>query len=223
MTQEPSFVCTALYSNKEAVLLRNYLSRKEVNIKCTIVQAARATSAAPTFFDPIEIDDIEFSDGALGNNNPIKAVRTELRKEFPDRPVGCIVSIGTGVHKTQKLGKSLFAVAKSCADIATDVEKAHEDFKENECGPQGPFRDKYFRFNVDQGLQDIKLHEWKRMGAVTASTLGYLRRNEHEVGKCIECLMKCDVVEEVGETGLGSGQRKSIRKRLVFLRSIPVR
>ena len=138
MTLEPRFVCTTTYSNNEAELLRSYVSTKEDNIKCTMVQAARATSAAPLFFDPIEIDGIRFSDGGLRNNNPIKAVRTELREEFPDRPVGCIVSIGTGVHRTQSMGKSLIAIAKSCATIATNVEAAHQEFKANECGAQGP-------------------------------------------------------------------------------------
>ena len=155
MTQEPRFVCTTAYDNKEAELLRSYKSKKEDNTTCTIVQAARATSTAPLFFDPIKIGAIEFSDGGLRNNNPITVVRTELRKEFPDRPGGCIVSIGTGVHRTESLGKSLVAIAKSCANIATNVEDTHQEFKANECGVGGPFRGKYFRFNVDQGLQDI--------------------------------------------------------------------
>ena len=146
MTQEPRFVCTTAYDSKEAELLRSYKSKKEDNITCTIVQAARATSAAPLFFDPIEIDGIRFSDGGLRNNNPIKVVRTELREEFPDHPAGCIVSIGTGVHRTQSMGRSLVAIAKACATIALNVEAAHQEFKANECGAQGPFRDIYFRF-----------------------------------------------------------------------------
>ena len=94
------------------------------------------------------------------------------------------------------MGKTLIAIAKSCATIATDVDRAHRDFKENECGAQGPFRDKYFRFNVDQGLQDIKLHEWKQMEVVTSHTVGYLDDNEPELDKCIKCLVQCDQVEE---------------------------
>lgn len=196
MTQEPRFVCTTAYANKQAELLRSYKSEKEDTIKCTIVQAARATSAAPLFFDPIKINGVKYSDGGLRNNTPIRAVRTELRAEFPDRPVGCIISIGTGVHCTQSLGKSLVAIAKSCAAIAHDVEAAHREFKSNECGAQGPFRGKYFRFNVDQGLQDIKLHEWQKLGEIESNTRHYLKNNDNEVEKCIECLLHCDEVEE---------------------------
>ena len=148
------------------------------------------------FFEPVEIDGIKFSDGGLRNNNPIKAVRNELRQEFPGHPVGCIVSIGTGVHRTQSLGKTLAAVARSCAEIATNVEAAHQEFKANECGPGGAFEGKYFRFNVDQGLQDIKLHEWKRMEAVENNTRQYLKINQLELDRCIKCLVPRDQVEE---------------------------
>ena len=132
----------------------------------------------------------------MGNNNPINAVRTELREEFPDLPVGCIVSIGTGVHRTESFGKTLVAIARSCATIATDVEDAHQKFKANECGAGGLFRDRYFRFNVEQGLQDIKLHEWKRMEAVEGNTRRYLKINQLEIDNCVECLVHCDKVEE---------------------------
>lgn len=189
-------MCTHAYSSNEAELLRSYEATKEDKIECTIVEAARATSAAPLFFNPIKINGIKFSDGGLRNNNPIKAVRNELRQEFPGRPGGCIVSIGTGVHRTQSLGKTLVAIAKSCATIATNVEAAHQEFKTNECGAGGPFQDKYFRFNVDQGLQDIKLHEWKRMEAMESNTRHYLKINQLELDKCIECLVQCDQVEE---------------------------
>lgn len=110
--------------------------------------------------------------------------------------MGCIISIGTGVHETQSLGRNLVAIAKSCAHIATNVDRAHQEFKTDECGAGGPFRDKYFRFNVDQGLQHIKLHEWKQTEAVESHTHRYLEVNEAELDKCVECLVQCDQVEE---------------------------
>lgn len=66
-------------------------------------QAARATSAAPTFFTPCEIPELGvFLDGALGHNNPTNEALDELDvlikedPEFKDRNIDCIVSIGTG-------------------------------------------------------------------------------------------------------------------------------
>ena len=40
------------------------------NIICKVCDAARATSAAPTFFPVMKIQDRFFMDGGLGNNNP---------------------------------------------------------------------------------------------------------------------------------------------------------
>lgn len=41
---------------------------------CTVCDAARATSAAPTFFPVMQIQDRYFADGGLGNNNPSFAI-----------------------------------------------------------------------------------------------------------------------------------------------------
>src|ERR1700731_2295324 len=40
------------------------------SFEATIWQAARATSAAPTFFAPVVIDDVRYADGGTGYNNP---------------------------------------------------------------------------------------------------------------------------------------------------------
>ena len=46
----------------------------ENNFVCKVCDAARATSAAPTFFPVMRIEDRFFSDGGLGNNNPSFAI-----------------------------------------------------------------------------------------------------------------------------------------------------
>lgn len=44
------------------------------NLTCKVCDAARATSAAPTFFPVMKIKDRYFADGGLGNNNPSFAI-----------------------------------------------------------------------------------------------------------------------------------------------------
>src|SRR5947209_2389498 len=81
---------------------RTYPVRALASANCEIWEAARATSAAPTFFKRIAISDgggakEEFIDGGLGCNNPVIQVLEEARDVFGnDRAVGCLVSIGTG-------------------------------------------------------------------------------------------------------------------------------
>lgn len=62
-------------SNRAPVFLRSYTSDSDppdpniANIK--IWQAARATSAAPGYFKPMKIGEIELVDGGLLANNPV--------------------------------------------------------------------------------------------------------------------------------------------------------
>jgi hypothetical protein len=69
-----------------------------------IWEAARATSAAPTYFKPVKSEQVCFTDGGLLSNNPIVDVFQEAAsfRDLGDTAFGCIVSIGTGVSQTSK-------------------------------------------------------------------------------------------------------------------------
>ena len=66
-----------------------------------IREAARATSAAPTYFPPLNLGNgYTFVDaGAFGFNNPTSLMLKEAEQipEFAGRSIGCVVSIGTGL------------------------------------------------------------------------------------------------------------------------------
>ena len=162
------------------VLLRTYQSH-ETHLGCKVWEAARATSATPTFFKCLEIGNQPFIDGGLGCNNPSKLVLAEAKVLFPTRPVGCLVSIGTGQADIISIKKSGFLqqilptdVIKALKGISTDCEATHEDmlllFANS---PQT-----YFRFNVEQGMQGIVLSEWEKLANVQAHTMQYLKKNE---------------------------------------------
>lgn len=146
---------------------------------CTtrIWEAARATSAAFTFFDPIIIGDFQesFVDGAIGANNPVYEVWNEAQDIWPsdsskvnDR---CLVSIGTGVPSLKPFGNTLISVGQILLTIATETEKTAERFlldksKLDETG-------RYYRFNV-LGLGDIGLEESNRKSQIIAATDMYI-------------------------------------------------
>ena len=73
------FVCAVEGVNSDAVVIRSYKSKEFDDLYgfCRIWEAARATSAASTFFDPIRIRDRMYVDGALKHNNPIEKVDEE--------------------------------------------------------------------------------------------------------------------------------------------------
>ena len=39
---------------------------------------------------------------------------------------------------------------------------------------------RYFRFNVEQGLQDVGLEEWKKINIIESATEGYMESPERE-------------------------------------------
>src|ERR1700722_17840577 len=67
--------------------------------KWKIWQAARAATAAPIYFKPLELCGRKFVDAGAGCNNPSAEVYHEVTQRIPEyrnRPIACFVSIGTG-------------------------------------------------------------------------------------------------------------------------------
>ena len=163
------------------VLFRTYQSR-EIHSDCKIWEAARATSAAPTFFKRIEIGRGQpFIDGGLGRNNPSRLLLDEANALFGARHIGCLLSIGTGqaeVISIEKPGIFQRIVPTDIIDalkaIATDCEATHETM----LGLFANSPDTYFRLNVEHGMQGIQLSEWEKLGNVEAHTMQYMRKKE---------------------------------------------
>ena len=173
------------------VLMRTYSTRTDDAFQAKIWEVARATSAAPTFFQPISIHGSLYEDAGTGWNNPTIEAIAEAHSIWPNRPIGCLLSIGTGLEKSKKLGdgssepyswllsklvpKRSFKldVARYCVDCLTSCEKSHHDA----CSK---FADRivvdanYFRFNVPQGLSEIGLEEWEKIGNIVDLTKMYM-------------------------------------------------
>jgi len=168
------------------VLFRTYLSPKEPSIPCTVWQAARATSAAPTIFKRVLIGPAArpepFIDGGVGRNNPIVQVLEEAELMFPDRKIACVISIGTGKLGTIDVPNPGFfernvvpvGVIQAMVAMATDCEETAQQMEKKFRHPPKT----YFRFNVEQGLQKVGLGDWDRMGEVAAHTRNYMNTLE---------------------------------------------
>lgn len=60
-------------NNRAPVYLRSYINSQELLVAPGIKlwEAARATSAAPTYFPPMKVGNYTFVDGGLQANNPL--------------------------------------------------------------------------------------------------------------------------------------------------------
>jgi len=190
-----SFVCATPAENVSfPSLFRTWIPAANRTYNCTIVEAARATSAAPTFFKSIEFGEPikqRYLDGGLGCNNPVKQVIDEARSLYPNRPISCVISLGTGAANVigmerpdafqNLLPMNLIAVLKG---IATDCENISEQIA-RDLSAQAIL---YVRLNVDQGLQGVSLAEWEKLSAVQLHTLQYLQK--YEVGQKVDHLVR---------------------------------
>ena len=169
--------------------------RCKLTIPATICQAALATSAATTLFDPVNIGVRKFADGGLGANNPVDEVEGEASNiwcsETGDlKPlVKCFLSIGTGNPGKKAIEDNMWKfLSGTLVEIATQTENTEKKFIAKW---RKHFDEKrYFRFNVDQGLQNVGLAEYQEQGAIEAATDGYLdyQAQEFRVRDCIQNL-----------------------------------
>lgn len=172
-------MCTAAKETRDITRLRSYALRGKTNIEATILEAALATSAATSFFDPVRIGARQFVDGALGANNPVEQVEREATDLWCDDTadlmpqVKCFISIGTGRPGRKAIEYEFRKLlTKTLVAMATETEQTEARF----IARWRQYYDlkRYFRFNVDRGLEGIGLEEYKEQGVMEATTESYL-------------------------------------------------
>lgn len=136
-----------------------------------IYQVALATSAAPTYFKPAKIGDLEYLDGGFGANNPCVEIYDEVRKmnNNSESCIHIIVSIGTG--KNNELARfggegvsRYWNYLNFAKKWASESETTHLSMMRKKEHSATKFN--YFRLNVEEGLGPMKLDEWKARGAM---------------------------------------------------------
>lgn len=188
-----SFVCATSKETSDIVHFSSYSTRRnssDLLHTTKIWEAARATLATSSLFDPVTIGihGEEFVDGETGANNPVLEVYNEARDLWPkiaiQDNIKCLVSIGTGVPSLKPFGENLVDIGKTLVAIATDSERRAETFARLHStlydGRQ------YFRFNVTKGLEDVGLEDVSQRKFVAAATRRYMASQA-----CFEQLKLC--------------------------------
>lgn len=148
------FVVARRVESNSHVLIRDYTMLGEENYdKLTIVEAALATSAASTFFPPLEANGKCYVDGALGDNNPTPLVY-QLAQDIWARDDGrlddhlkCMISIGTGRPSFNSIKSSAWAfLSTTLKEIVVQTEETEQKFaKANRHLFHKPEEQLYFR------------------------------------------------------------------------------
>ncbi|KAK4181732.1 putative calcium-independent phospholipase A2-gamma [Triangularia setosa] len=170
-------------------LVRTFRNADEWDKDIKIWEAARATTAASTYFKPQSLESGGttelYIDAAIGINNPSSYLLQEAAKEFgSDRKFGCLISIGTGTRRVQvgrarsgfrtviEAPKVVLGVLNVVKNTATDGEEAHRQV----AGRFKKCKGSYFRFNVEDAAAAAKLHHYDKMGVLKSMTEKYLTK-----------------------------------------------
>lgn len=184
------FVCAMSKETSQIMQFTSYISRdgmSDLLRSAKIWEAARATSAATSFFAPIKVgpNHEEFVDGALGANNPVRSMWDEAQQVWPsarfEDQVELLVSIGTGVPGITNVGDKFWEVAKTLEKLAAETQNTADQFRRDH--RDLVWNGKYYRFNVDRGLEAIGLEEYSKISTIVAATRHYLH---HEAEQHLE-------------------------------------
>ncbi|TVY92172.1 Calcium-independent phospholipase A2-gamma [Lachnellula willkommii] len=230
------FVCavTTKHIDGEPSLFRSWKAAKTPGPNCKIWEACRATSAAPRFFKTIYITDSgikkEYFDGGFGYNNPTEVLIKEAIREFDStKEITCIVSIGTGQPKVSQVNTSSLWQRTFPTDFIEALKKYATSSEVVANRVEGKYRNfpgLVHRLNVQKGLEEVSLDEWKKLGEVKTHTNEYIKSNE--VDERIDVIVKA-LLNRVGPektyriSDLGAPSPLSIRPRKRGLHSFPPR
>ncbi|NWS08592.1 PLPL8 phospholipase, partial [Motacilla alba] len=150
-------------------------------------QAIRASSAAPGYFQEYVLGSDLHQDGGLLLNNPSALAVHECKCLWPNVPLQCLISLGTGRYesevKTNVTHTSLKAKLTNVINSATDTEEVHTML--DALLPP----DTYFRFNPLMN-EDIPLDESRKekLNQLQTDGIRYLERNEEKLKKAAKIL-----------------------------------
>ncbi|KAF2726614.1 FabD/lysophospholipase-like protein, partial [Polyplosphaeria fusca] len=149
-----------------------------ISDKITIQEAAMATSAAPVYFEPVQLEPGGwiFVDGGVGANNPVQYALSTAMSKWPERSVSCLLSIGSGQSAPAITGLSngmgMLDYVTFITKVVTETERTAASFMLHNRGMIDA--NNYFRFNVKPGLENVSFDEYRATQLVEVATRVYL-------------------------------------------------
>jgi hypothetical protein len=124
-------------------------------------ECARATSSAPTYFEPFAFKDMVCIDGGIFSNNPALFGLIEAEKYYSDKDLEfLVVSIGTGtsvrsISKKQLDRYTILSWASNLFDFVSDGQSDTVDYSMARISDV----EKYYRFQIDIDESQSKMDD----------------------------------------------------------------
>ena len=180
----PTFVVTGERGRcKEAVILSSYEPKDKAGYTLedgtdwTVLKAAMATSAAPTYFGKVHHKGRIYWDGGVDFNNPAGLGVKEIQRLYgPNAFANVVVSVGTGIASHELGKKSSFGLGELFTDLkyvgwsATAPCTVHEELERCFKGTGS-----YFRFDPED-LGDLPLDDFRSFDKMEQICRDYFAR-----------------------------------------------
>ncbi|KAK0703016.1 hypothetical protein B0T26DRAFT_756606 [Lasiosphaeria miniovina] len=117
-----------------------------------------------------------------------------------DDIVNCVVSVSTGRPNIRGIDKSAYKfLSKTLEDLVTETEETAANFAtEHRSLIPKSGEQKYFRFNVLDGLENVALDEHEKVDLIEVATFEYLETDQarqFELDRCSERLSQRQLIE----------------------------
>ncbi|KAH7025072.1 uncharacterized protein B0I36DRAFT_332488 [Microdochium trichocladiopsis] len=118
-----------------------------------------------------------------------------------------VLSVGTGIGDAVEIGGSWLSIINALKKMATSSKKVATTLQ-SRYGGSG----RYYRFNVDHGIQDITLSDWEKSSKISAHTNNYLNENMSKIKTFVDNFVGIDQGgkamddQELASSTIGAGR-----------------